>query len=223
MTQQVRLAEAELADRYRRLYTSLVSDCIEELGFGARCLSAGLAPYHPDQLRVAVGRAHTGYIRRTAERVEIDRLLEMVQATPPASVVVVATDPDFEGAAWGGLMSAAAGSRGAVGAVVAGGVRDLHQIHPLGFAVWARYRSPADIRGRGELVCYGEPVDIHGVRVSPGELVVADANGVVVVPAGAEVTVLERCEDRLGRERATEDELRAGSDPRETYDRYGAF
>lgn len=223
MTQETRLAEGELTDRYRRLYTSLVSDCIEELGLGPRCLSPGLAPYHPDQLRVAVGRAHTAYIRRTTERVEIDKLLEMVQATPPASVVVVATDPDFEAAAWGGLMSAAAGCRGAAAAVVAGGVRDLHQIQQLGFAVWARFRSPADIRGRGELVSYGEAVDIHGVRVRPGELVVADANGVVVVPAGAELTVLERCEDRLGREQATEDALRAGSDPRETYDRYGAF
>lgn len=217
------IAEAELLRRYRSLYSSLISDCVEGLNLGPRCLSPGLAPYHQDQLRAVAGRAHPAQLHRTNQRVEIDKLLEMVHATPASSVVVVASDEDIQAATWGGLMTAAAQARGAVGAVVAGGVRDLHQIHPLGFAVWARYRSPADIRGRGELVSYGHPVDIHGVHVLPGELVFADANGVVVVPSGAEEEVLALCEDRLTREQATEAELRAGSDPRKTYERYEAF
>lgn len=208
---------------YERLYTSLVGDCIEELGLGPRCAAPGLAPYHAESLRVVVGPAHPALVHRTARRVEIDMLLRMVAATPPGAVVVVGVDADIGAALWGGLMSASVLERGAVGAVVDGGVRDLHQISALGLAVWARYRSPADIRGRGEMVGFGEPVTLGGVSVAPGELVVADANGVVVVPAGAEAAVLAACEDRLARERATEAELRAGGDPATIYQRYQAF
>lgn len=209
--------------RYERLYTSLVGDCIEELGLGPRCAAPGLAPYHADSLRVVAGPAHTATVHRTTRRVEIDMLLRMVAATPSGAVVVVGVDTDISAALWGGLMSASVLERGAVGAVVDGGVRDLHQISSLGLAVWARYRSPADIRGRGEMVGFGDPVTLGGVTVAPGELVVADANGVVVVPAGAEATVLAACENRLAREQATEAELRAGGDPVAIYQRHQAF
>src|SRR5207237_4345076 len=116
--------------------------------------------------------------------------LKMVDATPPSSVVVVATDEDVHGALWGGLMSAGVQQRGAVGAVVDGGVRDLHQVLALDFSVFACYRSPLDIRGRAEMVSYGEPVVCRGVPVAPGDLVFADANGTVAVPAAAAVDVL---------------------------------
>jgi regulator of RNase E activity RraA len=215
--------DATVVARYERLYSSLVSDCIEELGLGVRCCQPGFMPFHTDQLRVAVGPAHTAQIRKTSKRVEIDKLLEMVEATPPTSMVVVACDEDINGATWGGLMSAGVQRRGAVGAVADGGVRDLHQIVPLDFPVWARYRSPSDIRGRGEVVGHGEPVLLRGVLVQPGELVFADANGVVVVPAGAELDVLQLCEDRLAREEQTEAQLLSGASASEVYERFGAF
>jgi regulator of RNase E activity RraA len=216
-------ADPDVIARYEKLYSSLVSDCIEELGLGVRCCAPGFVPFHDNQLRVVVGPAHTAQIHKTSRRVEIDKLLEMVEATPPSSMVVVACDEDINGATWGGLMSAGVQRRGAVGAATDGGIRDLHQILPLGFPVWARYRSPSDIRGRGEVVSHGEPVLLRGVLVHPGELVFADANGVVVVPAGAEHDVLQLCEDRLGREEQTEAQLLAGASASDVYSRFGAF
>lgn len=216
-------AGREVLQRYERLYSSLVSDCVEALGHPARCAAPGLQPFHADGLRVTVGYAHTALVHKTSRRVEIDKLLELVDATPPDSVVVVAADQDVQGALWGGLMTAGVQQRGAVGAVVDGGVRDLHQILPLGFAVHAAYRSPLDIRGRGEMVSVGEPVTFRGVPVAPGELVFADANGVVVVPSGAELAVVELAEDRIGREEQTEAELKAGASPTEVYARHAAF
>lgn len=215
--------DPHVISRYEQLHSSLVSDCIEELGLGVRCCEPGFAPFHADQLRVVVGPAHTAQIHKTSKRVEIDKLLAMVEATAPSSVVVVACDQDINGAMWGGLMSAGVQRRGAVGAIADGGVRDLHQILPLDFPVWARYRSPADIRGRGEVVGFGEPVLLRGVLVHPGELVFADANGVVIVPGGAELDVLQLCEDRLGREEQTEAQLLSGASASEVYERFGAF
>jgi regulator of RNase E activity RraA len=215
--------DPDVIRRFERMYSSLVSDCAEALGLGPRALAAGLQPYHADELRVVVGPAHTAQIHKTSKRVEIDMLLSMVDATPPASVCVVATDEDVQGALWGGLMSAGVQQRGAVGAVVDGGVRDLHQISPLDFAVFATYRSPLDIRGRGEMVGFGDPVVCRGVEIAPGDLVFADANGAVAVPAEAALDVLRLCEERVTKEVATEQELRDGEPAVEVYKRHEAF
>lgn len=214
---------SDVVRRYERLYSSLVSDCIEALGYPARVARPGLLPFHTDDLRVTVGPAHTAQVRKTSQRVEIDMLLEMVSATPDGSVIVVATDRDVEGALWGGLMTAGVQQRGAVGAVVDGGVRDLHQVRPLGFAVHALYRSPLDIRGRGEMVSHSEPVVFRGVPVIPEELVFADANGVVIVPAGEESAVLELAEERVSLEVRTEEELKGGAAAKDVYARHRAF
>ncbi|HET7572635.1 MAG TPA: RraA family protein [Gaiellaceae bacterium] len=212
-----------ILERYAPLYSSLVSDCAETAGLGPRAAREGLEPFHTEPLAVAVGRAHTIQARRTDERVEIDMLLEAVEATPPDAVVVVAVDEEPHVALWGGLMTTAVRKRGARGAVVDAGIRDLHQILPTGFPVWARYRLPLDIRGRAEIVSYGEPVVFGGVPVAPGDLVFADANGVVVVPAASEQEVLALAEERVAREVATDRELEGGARPSEVYERHGAF
>jgi regulator of RNase E activity RraA len=213
----------EILDRYRVLYSAIVSDCVEELGHGPRAPRHGLMPFHRDSERVAVGYAYPIQIHRTSERVEIDMLLKAVDATPADSMIVVAADEDVHGALWGGLMTESVISHGGLGAVVDGGIRDLHQVLPLNFPVWAEYRSPLDIRGRAEVVGFGEPVSFRGVPVAPGELVFADACGVVAVPAGAELDVLAACERRLGKELQTAEELKQGLSPTEVYERYGAF
>ena len=210
-------------NRYRALYSSLVSDCAEAAGLGTRALAPGLEPFHQDEGRVVVGLAHTAQVRKTSEHVEIDMLLKLVEATPPDSVIVVATDEDVQGALWGGLMSAGVQSKGAVGAVVDGGVRDLHQIHPLGFAVFATYRSPLDIRGRGEMVSFGAPVICRGVSIAPGDLIFADPNGVVAVPASAALEILDLAEERVKKEVLTQQELLAGEPASEVYARHEAF
>jgi regulator of RNase E activity RraA len=213
----------DLLPRFQPLYSSLVSDCAEAVGLGPRALAPGLQPYHADDLRVVVGIAHPCQVVKTSERVEIDMLLKYVDATPPQSVCVVAADQDVQGALWGGLMSAGVQQRGSVGAVVDGGVRDLHQIRPLDYAVFATYRSPLDIRGRAEMVGFGEPVVCRGVPVAPGDIVFADANGVVAIPVDAAQDVLMLCEDRLNKEVATEEELRQGVSAADVYSRLEAF
>lgn len=213
----------DLLSRYAKLSSSLVSDCVEEAGLGPRCAREGLVPFPSESTRVVVGWAHTAQVLRTEVRVEIDNLLRMVQATPPDSVVVVAADADIQGALWGGLMSTAVASRGGRGAVVDGGVRDVEQIVANGFPVWALHRSPLDIRGRGEVVSHGEPVVFRGVLVEAGDLVLADANGVVIVPRHAVEDVLDRCERRLSSELVTDVELASGADPLDVYSRHGTF
>ena len=213
----------DVLTRYRQLYSPLVSDAVESLGLPAMAAAPGLDPYHHDQSRVAVGYAHTATVRKTTERVEIDMLMRLVETTTADSLIVVAADQDVCGALWGGLMSVGVQRNGAVGAVIDGGVRDLHQVLALDFPVWAAYRSPLDIRGRAEMTAVGETVTFRGVEVSPGDIVFADGNGTVVVPAAATQEVLTICEERLQREIATEREFAAGSSVADVYARYQAI
>jgi len=100
--------------------------------------------------------------------------------------------------------------RGCVGALADGGVRDLPWLGRLGFPVYARYRTPVQSIGRWRVVGHGEPVAMPGatsaeVTVNPGDLILADEDGVIAVPADVAVQVLERAE-ALG---AREVEIRA--------------
>ncbi|HEY8525412.1 MAG TPA: hypothetical protein VIL48_10640 [Acidimicrobiales bacterium] len=210
-------------DDYRALYSSLVSDALDELGRSDCVMAPGLARVAGDGLTPTVGWAYPIEYRCTNEWVEVDRLLESIDSVPPHSVVVVAGDGDPGAALWGGLCSAGVLRRRGVGAVVDGAVRDVQQIAELGFPVYASHRSPRDIRSRGEVVAHGRPVRCRGVLVRPGDLVFADANGVVVVPSELEATVRAACLDRMRREAGATEALRGGTAARDVFDRYQVF
>jgi 4-hydroxy-4-methyl-2-oxoglutarate aldolase len=214
---------AEVLAGYRRLYTALVSDALDERGIPNRVMKPGLLPIQRGEVRTVAGFAFPVSVRQTDEFVEIDRLLQMVDEVPAESMVVISADRDIDAALWGGLVSTGAQARGAAGAVVDGAVRDLHQLDELGFPVFATYRSPRDIRTRGEVVATAVPLECRGVLVSPGDVVVADAVGVVVVPREPSEEILDACAERLGREDATQRELQAGRGAAEVYKTYEAI
>ena len=132
-------------------------------------------------------------------------LLAAIDAVGPGDVVVVASGPSDAAAVWGELLSTACLARGAVATVTDGLIRDSAQIAALGFPVFARGTSPLDIDGRLEVVEHGLAVTLDGVLVTTGDTVVADADGVVVIPRAHAGEALERAAAKaLG-----EDEFRA--------------
>ncbi len=132
----------------------------------------------------------------------LDQGAAAVDAIPAGSVVVVATGRSLAAAAWGELLSTRAVALGAVGAVTDGAVRDLPGIAAIGFPVWAAGTTPRDGRGRQSMVAFGVRVVCGAVTVEPGDLVVADADGVVVVPADIAASVIG--EARAGRAKEQE-------------------
>jgi 4-hydroxy-4-methyl-2-oxoglutarate aldolase len=164
-----------------QLFTPLVSDTMDRLGIAGCVLQHDIQsiPFDP-ALKVA-GIAFPCRVIPTTEYVEIHTLLEMVDAVPEDSVVLVAADSDTGAALWGGLMSTRAKARGARGAIVNGGIRDFEQIAGIGFPVFGTNRCVKDIRRRGYMAEYNIPVTIGGVLVNPGDVVFGDANGVVVI------------------------------------------
>lgn len=210
-------------DSLRAAHTALVSDICDDLELDNPMLDHNIQRVTGVPGRVVVGSAYPCRVEPTDEYVEIHTLLEMIGTLPAGSVPVVVSDDGFPAALWGGLMSAGARHRGVEAAVTNGLVRDVDQIGGVDFDVFGIGRTALDIRRRGAMRAYNIPVLIGKRTVSPGDVVIADGNGVAILAAAVVDQVAAACDTRLGPEDATFEGLAAGVPPAELFDRYGQF
>ena len=212
-----------LAERFGGLYTGAVTDVLDRRGLLRQTLPTALAPLEPG-LRLA-GPAFTveGRPRHGGDYDEsIRRILGMLGSVPADHVVVYQTN-DAENAHLGELSVTSLAARGAAGAVIDGGCRDVEFILREGFPVFARHTTPQDCVPRWELVAAGNPITIGDVRIEPGDYVVADRDGIVVVPAHLRDDVLTEAEAKVETENKIRNAVRAGELPLAAYERYGTF
>lgn len=204
-----------------QLTSPIVSDSLDAVGLRGQVLARGLAPLDRDAR--AIGRARTVQFAPT----ETDgpdpyaEAMAFIDGLEAGSVAVIAASGDDRTAYWGELFSAAAIGRGAVGTVCDGPVRDTPKIRALGYPVFAAGSRPIDFRARMRIVSVGSPVRCGGVVVAEGDVVVADADGIVVIPASHEAAVLERAVARATAERGVLADLLAGARLREVWERWG--
>jgi 4-hydroxy-4-methyl-2-oxoglutarate aldolase len=130
---------------------------------------------------------------------------------PPGSVLVVSCGGSYEFGYWGEILSTAALQRGLAGLVIDGAVRDVTALQRLAFPVFARGLC---VRGTSKTpragTDAGSPIAIAEVRVSAGDLVLGDADGVICVAAGRVCGLLEAAEQRIAKEQDIMAGLRAG-------------
>jgi regulator of RNase E activity RraA len=220
----VQTADLELFDHVERnLYTAVLSDALDELGFRQQAMRETLRPLSPDLVFAGWARTIACMdVYHTCENpygIEI----EAVDSLLPGEIAVVATGDSKRNAPWGELLSTAAQSRGARGAVIDGLVRDVRKIQALGFPVFATGIKPVDSQGRGIVVDYNIPVECQGVLVTPGDLVVADYDGVVVVPAAVVTEAVRLATDKVSRENHSRKDLMDGLLLRQVFDKYGVL
>jgi 4-hydroxy-4-methyl-2-oxoglutarate aldolase len=202
------------------LTSPIVSDSLDAVGLRHQVLDRGLVPLDPGAR--AIGRAHTIQFAPT----ELDvvdpyaEAMSFIDGLRPGSLAVIATGRDDRTAYWGELFSAAAIGRGAVGTICDGPVRDTPKVRALGYPVFAAGTRPIDFRARMRVVATSQPVRCAGVVIAEGDLVVADADGIVVVPAAFEGSVLERAVARATAESTVLTELLAGASLREVWERW---
>jgi 4-hydroxy-4-methyl-2-oxoglutarate aldolase len=191
----------------------LVSDALEACGMVGAV--PGIRRIWPSG-RV-VGRAVTVRLRRLApgeSPPEGPHLgARAIEASTPGDVIVVAHEGRTDSAGWGGLLCAAAAAAGVSAAVVDGACRDVDDAVAMGFPVFARAATPLTARGRTVEAATGVPVQIGGIPVHPGDVVVADGTGVVVVPQDRLDEVAARAADLARREAAMLAALRRGVPP----------
>jgi len=215
---------ASLIERFAAIsYTGAISDILDEMGLHNQVL-----PHEIQSISVGqtlAGRALTLLGERTENQdpeVIFVPFLRMLGEVQPGAVLVSQAN-DSNAAHLGELSSETAQFRGARGAVIDGGVRDTAYIRKLGFPVFARYRTPRDISGRWRLVDYSVPIRIGAVVVSPGDFVIGDADGVVVVPAAVAGEVIAKAEEVVRTENQVRKAILEGVHPLDAYRRHGRF
>jgi regulator of RNase E activity RraA len=187
------------------LGSALVADALDALGRRHCTLGPRLVPLELGG--VVAGRAFPVSVVRpdVVPEIPYQGLLRALDALGPGDMWVISSGGTPDAALWGELLSTVAMRRGAVGALCDGYVRDTGLVRRLGFPVFSHGSVPLDIHGRLEVVGHGEPLEIDEVVIHRGDLVVADDDGVVVVPADVEEAAIARALEKA----AAEDGFRA--------------
>lgn len=196
-----------LVARLALLDSCAVSDAMDREGIPAAIL--GLERLSTD--RRIVGRAVTVQLGPADGRPTTRHLCTAaVEAADAQSIIVIAHNGRCDVAGWGGVLSAAASHRGVAGVVIDGACRDIDESREMGLPVYARCAVPVTARGRIIEYDWNVPVELAGVSVAPGDLLIADGSGIVVVPQGVAETVLAVAEAIVGKERLMVADVQAG-------------
>jgi 4-hydroxy-4-methyl-2-oxoglutarate aldolase len=215
---------SDLATRCNALYTAAITDVLDRRGLMTQTLPPQLAPLR-EGTRMAgpaypiMGRPAPGSDYDTSLR----KVLEMLASVPPGHVSVYDTG-DRAAAHLGELSATALKARGVAGAVIDGGCRDVDFILREDFPVFCRFTTPQDSTGRWEVVAHGDvDLSIEGVNVARGDLIVADRDGIVVIPAAIAEEVVAEAEQKAATENEIRNAVRAGTTPLDAYEQFGTF
>ncbi|MEU8252106.1 4-carboxy-4-hydroxy-2-oxoadipate aldolase/oxaloacetate decarboxylase [Nonomuraea sp. NPDC048916] len=202
-------AAAEVV-RLRALDSCAISDALDTLGLPGAV--TGLKPMWP------AGRVMAGVVRtvkaapKSAAGPATHIATPLVAVADPDDVVVIDNHGRTDVSCWGGLLAEAAVQRGVAGVIVDGACRDVQDCESVDLPLFARTAVPVSARGRIVQEDMDVPIQVRGVRVNSGDLVIADRNGVAFVARAEIGRVLDLAERIAARELAMARAVRSGRD-----------
>ncbi len=206
-----------------RLYSAVVCDALDKLGFRNQ---SPRVPVRPLTVQgVLVGRCKTTLWADMAHEDPRPYELELkaVDSCQPDDVIIAAAGGSMRSGLWGELLSTAAQRSGCAGAIVDGAVRDVAKMNAMGFPVFARGTSPYDSLNRNRVIDIDVPVEIDGVRFSPGDLVIADVDGIVVVPRAVEAEAIAAAWEKVNAENVVRDAIADGMTAGDAFRKFGVL
>src|SRR5215212_95965 len=184
----------ELLARFERLYTGAVSDVLREFCLLDQALPGYLRPLNDDHTVAGIA-----FTVKSAPHVQISGEMtfrtEMLEAMSEDHFFTGDTRGDEKATLWGGVMTATAVGKGIKAACIDGGIRDTHQIKGKNFPVYYKYRIPNGSLGRCLITRYQVPIKIGDVVIKPGDVMLADIDGVICIPRDLAYAVLMRAEE----------------------------
>jgi 4-hydroxy-4-methyl-2-oxoglutarate aldolase len=212
-----------LATRLLNCYAAAVHDVLRGMGYARCVLPSNIRPLDPT--RKLAGEIYTvsGHIDFTRD--PHDTLVQWtgLLSKAPAGKVLVCQPNTYDIALMGELSAETLNFRGVRGYVVDGGCRDTDFILELGFPVFCSFTTPKDIVGRWIPDRFGDPITIGEVTISSGDYLLADREGVVVIPAKVVEEAVTKTEQVLQTENKVRTAILAGMDPQEAYLKFGKF
>ncbi|WP_084651772.1 RraA family protein [Ottowia thiooxydans] len=214
----------EIRERFLNVDTANVADVLDEMGF----LNQGLAPEF-QQLSGTDRLAGWAFTIR-------GQMVPGPQGGDPKKMLACSEIKEDEISVWSGdgqgicyfgeLIAIGMREKGSVGALIDGGIRDLLWLGKMNFPIFARYRTPVQSIGRWQVTGWQEPVFLAGattktVQVSPGDFILADLDGAIVIPAAQVEVVLAEAERLTQKEAEIRKELAAGLSLADALNKYG--
>ena len=212
-----------LTERLRACYTGAVHDVLRMMGHERIVLPPAIKPLDPTLTLAGPVWTVSGHVDRTKTRHETLLGWCTLLSKAPRGHVVVCQPNNREVAMMGELSAQTLAARGVLGFVVDGGSRDTGLVLEQRFPVWCSFLTPSDIVARWIPDAYGAPVDIGGVTITTGDWLLADRDGVVIVPKAIAEEVVLRTEEVVSTESDMRKALVGGMDPVEAYNTYGRF
>ena len=221
-TKKFPIPEKELLTRFEQLYTGAVNDVLREF-----CLLEQALPGRIKPLREYKSVAGFAFTVKSAPNVKISGEMEyrtqMLDEMKENDFVVWDTSRDENATLWGGVMTATAKGKKMKGACIDGGIRDTHQILAAEFPVFYEYRISNGSLGRCLITHYQTPIKIGSVVIRPGDVVMGDIDGVLIIPRDIAYDVLLRSEEIKENEKLIFGWVQNGDSIQEIKDRGGYF
>ena len=205
------------------LYSAVVSDALDALGHPRQSPRVQLVPQTGRSKLVGRCKTTLWADMTHADPRPYELELSAVDACKTDDVIIAAAGGSLRSGIWGELLSTAARNSGCVGAIVDGAVRDVAKMAVMGFPVFARGRCVYDSLNRQRVIDVDVPVEIDGVSFAPGDLVIADDDGVVVVPQAVEAEAIRRAWEKVHAENVTRDAIKGGMKAAAAYAKYGVL
>jgi regulator of RNase E activity RraA len=209
----------EWPDRLAKLYTAVIADVLDKLGLRNQTMHPRIRPLWPEAKIAGFAlTVQTVPAREVAPSEPYAGELAAVDSIQAGDVLVVSASPwSF----WGELLSTAAKYRGCHGVILDGPTRDSQSIRAMGFPVFHVGFHPADSLGRLDVVGHNLPIQCGDVLVYPGDLVLADHDGVVVVPSALAEVTLRMAEEKVSGENLVRKALAKGMSTTEAFQKFG--
>ena len=138
-------------------------------------------------------------------------------------IIVCAAGGSMRSGIWGELLATASRNCGCAGVIVDGAVRDLTKMREMMFPVFARGTNPYDSRDRQRVINFDVRIELDGVSIEPGDIIAADADGVVVIPKQVESQVIQAAWDKVHAENRVRDAVAAGMSATEAFNTFGVL
>jgi regulator of RNase E activity RraA len=216
------IPEKELLQRFEQLYTGAVNDVLREFCLLNQALPGHILPLR--EYRTVAGFAFTVKSAPNAMiRGEMEFRTQMLEEMHEDAFVVWDTTNDSKATLWGGVMTATAKGKKVKASCIDGGIRDTHQILEADFPIFYKYRISNGSLGRCLITHYQVTIQIGDATIKPGDVVLGDIDGVLVVPREIAYDVLMRAEEIIANEKIIFEWVHEGQSIQEITEKGGYF
>lgn len=200
---------ADYNERLLRMSTTNIADALDSLGL--KGATYGIRPIW-DGAKKITGRAVTVKLTAAGLTKSTQHLgVKAIDTAEPGAVIVIDNGGRLDTSCWGGILANGAKLKGVSGVVIDGACRDVDDYVEIAFPVYSRGAVVSTARGRIMEDATNVMIQFGGVQVRPGDIILADRSGVVVVPQEREDEVINKAEELFAKEESMISELHSGA------------